>query len=144
MRDYQRERVYSWEDQYIHSKDKQVVPYDSLQSLVNYIWAEEKLKFPPQIKPIPKQTRRILASATRMEVFVPEQGITTSVLIHELAHSLTNSFDGEISSKHGPDFVGMYMRMLEKYARIPLPYLMFTAKQANVDFNINARVAFLD
>ncbi len=144
MRDYQRQRVYDWEDQHVRPKDKTVIPFDQAQMMVNYIWAGEGLRFPPRVLEMPKQNRAAEAKANRSDVWVKPEGIASWILLHELAHSLTTSTFDEYSDRHGPEFVGVYMRLLEKHIRIPLQLLMFTAQKEKVDFDIQAKYAFVD
>ena len=143
MRDFQKQRVYDWERLAVQPKDKSLVPYSNLQTITNYIWEREALVYPPMVTAMPKQNRNAWAKANRTHVYAPEAGLPTWVLIHELAHSLTCTVEGH-SERHGPEFVGMYMRLLEKHLGIPMPLLMYTANANGVQFNINARVAFLD
>lgn len=144
MRDYQRQRVYDWENLNVGPKDSSVIPFDQAQMMVNYIWEQEGLLYPPQVREMPKQNRKAEAKANRSDIWVKPEGIASWILIHEIAHSLTtDTFDLD-SDRHGPAFVGVYMRLLEKYIRIPLPLLMFSAKQAKVHFNIQAKYSFVD
>lgn len=138
LMDYQRQRVYDWEDQFINA-DKSLVLPEQAQSLVDYIWKEEGLSHPPRVQLLTKAATRKEASANRMGLWMHERGTKTTVLLHELAHSMTSTFDGG-SCQHRPRFVGVYMQLLNKYARIDLPLLMFTAKQAGVEFNFNGKV----
>ena len=46
-----------------------VVSFGEAQGMVNAIWAEMGLKYPPGVKPLPKQARATVASATRLEIF---------------------------------------------------------------------------
>lgn len=139
--DPQKNRVYSWENEHIAPKDKSKVAFENTQMLVNYIWENEGLKNPPKVVPMPKNDKTALAKANRMEMFVRET-IPTWVVLHELSHSLTCTFDGD-SDLHGSWFVGMYMKLVEKYLGIPLPVLMYTAKKSNVEFEITAKPIFL-
>jgi hypothetical protein len=52
--------------------------------------------------------------------------------------------DGFCSSPHGPEFVGIYMRLLEKYMGLNLLVLMATANNSKVDFNVMAVPTVLD
>lgn len=146
IRDYQKQRLYDWERLCVSPFDKNIVPYDNLQAIVDYIWKEERLQFPPKVMPLPKQVTRKWACANRNCIEAPEAGLPTWVLIHELCHSLTLTFDDMFpkGGAHGPIFVGVYMKLLEKYLKLPILMLMSTAKDAKVDFDIYARPVFLD
>jgi len=144
VRDYQRQRVYDWENRNIEPKDSSIIPYAQAQMMVNYIWEQEGLLFPPSVREMPKQNRTVEAKANRSNVWVKPEGISSWVLLHELAHSLTTKTFDEDSQRHGPAFVGVYMRLLEKHLRIPLPLLMYSAQKEKVDFDITAKYEFVD
>lgn len=128
--DYQRSKAYKWEDDCIHLKDNSVVPFAQAQGIVDYVWAQEGLSHPPKIAVMPPHATRKLADATRMRIRIPEHGIKTSILLHEIAHSMCPTHG------HGPRWVGMFMKLVEKHMRIPMPLLMYHAKLAKVKFDL--------
>lgn len=138
-RDYQRSKCYSWEDLHIHNRDKSLVPFAQVQSLVDYIWQAEGLTYPPQVKELAKQATATEASATRLNIWIKPRGIKTTILLHELAHSMTATHDSA-SAGHGPRWTGVFMMLLAKYAGFNLHELMFTAKSAGIDFNFSGKV----
>ena len=141
LRDYQKSRVYKWEDTHVDPLDKSRVEFKNIQAIVDYIWGELGLLFPPKVKAISPQSN-YLGYATRLNVKFHENKTTpTWIIIHELAHSLTSTVDGD-SDRHGPNFVGVYMKLLDKF--IPganLIMLMTTAKLSKVDFDVSAPYA---
>lgn len=144
-RDYQRSRVYDWEHDIIAPRDTSRVPFNRIQPLVDYIWTSEGLNFPPKVMPIPKQTRRWLATGNRAEQRYHENRlVSTCVIIHETTHSLLHTFDGYGYAAHGKEFVGLYMKLLDKYCGIPLSLLMYTATERGVKFDLRATVVFTD
>ena len=48
-RDCQRGRVYAWEKRVIAPRDRSLVPFASAQGMVDAIWAEQGLRFPPKV-----------------------------------------------------------------------------------------------
>jgi hypothetical protein len=136
-RDSQKQKVYNWEDAHVMARDTQYVPFDQCQSVVNYIWEQMGWKYPPRVVAMHKNERKAAAKANRLEVFVPEdRGAKTTVLIHELAHSATTLVDGG-SERHGPAFVGVYMKMLDKLVPgLNLLVLMHTANVMKVKFDL--------
>lgn len=138
LRDFQRQRVYDWEEEHVLKKDRDFVPFDQLQALVDYIWTQEGLEHPPKVRPMVKQ-RKDLGAATRLKVLSPENGMTSTVLIHELAHSMCATHDG-LSNWHGARFVGVYIDLLAKYAGFDANLLRYTAKEAGVKFNHKGKV----
>lgn len=143
-RDYQRSRVYSWDWNHVSKLDKSQLSFDQAKMMVTAIWMSEGLINPPDVLEMPKQERKAFAKANRNSVFFPtDKTIPTWIVLHELAHSLTNTVDGN-GDRHGADFVGVYMKLLVKYLKMPLPLLMFTAQKEKVDFNIGAKYYILD
>lgn len=139
-RDYQKSKLYAWENLIISPKDHNIIPYDQLQNIVDYIWNQESLRYPPRVIPLPKQATSKWACANRLKIEAPEKGLPSWVLIHELCHCLTITFENDHPNggAHGPIFVGIYMKLIEKYVKIPLSLLMYTAKENDVDFDISA------
>lgn len=143
-RDYQRSALYAWENAIIAPKGGAPIAYADAQALVNAVWMAQGLLYPPQVVAMPRQNRRAWAKANRLEVFLnPDRPTPTWVILHEIAHSMTGTVEGE-SDQHGPDYLGVYMRLVDRHLRIPMPVLMFTANKAGLRFNIAAQPSFTD
>jgi hypothetical protein len=140
--DRQRARVYAWEDRHVAPHGSDLVPFAAVQPMVNAIWAEMGLRYPPSVEPLPRQARRLQADANRLRLRVPEQ-LPSWVLLHELAHALTSTHDGE-SDGHGPRFMGLYLQLLDRYLRLPAASLEASLLQAGIMFDLSARPVFLD
>jgi hypothetical protein len=65
------------------------------------------------------------------------------VILHELAHALNGTIEGDTDA-HGPDFVGLYIKLLDKVLDIPLALTMYSLKEAGVKYNLAATPRFLD
>jgi hypothetical protein len=109
-------RLYAWEDAVVAPRDRSLVPFAQLQSLVDHLWAAEGLRWPPRVRPLPKQARRTVARASRTAIEAPPE-LPSWVLLHEVAHALTADVDGTHAG-HGPDFVAAYLRLLVTHARM--------------------------
>jgi hypothetical protein len=145
QRDSQKQKVYDWEDKYVIERDTQYVPFERCQSVVNYIWEQMGWKYPPRVRPQNK-LKHAQGSANRTSVYIPEdRGAKTTVLIHELAHSATGDVETGQTEKHGPEFVGVYMKMLDRLVPgLNLPVLMHTAQLSKVKFDITHVPNILD
>lgn len=139
--DPQKQRLYAWEDREVAWRDGSRVPFAQLQVLVDHVWAGEGLRWPPRVRPLPKQARRTMARATRLAIEASET-LPTWVLLHELAHALSSTAD-ERSTGHGPVFVGLYLNLLEKYARMPRAELEASLRAAGLQWDSAARPVFL-
>lgn len=134
-------RLYAWEDAEVAPRDASRVGFAGLQALVDHVWAGEGLRFPPRVRPLPRQARRTVARATRLSIEAPAE-LPTWVLLHELAHALTSTAEGGTDG-HGPGFVGTYLRLLERYARMDRAALEASLARAGIAFDRDARPAFL-
>lgn len=123
--DKQRNKLYKWERSNILSKDNSVVKFSDIQNIVNYIWQNEGLSYPPVVKSISKNCKKILACASRLEMFFPTS-VSTAVILHELAHSMTSDCEG-YSNAHGALFVGVYCQLASKYLKLDLDKLISSA-----------------
>ena len=64
-------------------------------------------------------------------------------LLHELAHAMAATHEGE-SDLHGPRFMGLYLRLLLRYLRLPEAALLASLRAAGIDVDPDAAPPFLD
>jgi hypothetical protein len=140
--DPEARRLYAWEDREVAPRDASRVPFAQMQALVDHVWAAEGLRFPPRIRPLPRQARATVARATRLRIEAPAE-LPSWVLLHELAHCLTSTAEGAHAG-HGPAFAGMYLHLLVRHARMPRPALEASLRRAGIAFDAAARPMFLD
>lgn len=136
------DRLYAWEDRVVAPRDLSRVPFAQLQALVDHVWAAEGLRFPPRVRPLPRQARRTVARATRLAIEAPE-ALPSWVLLHEIAHAMTSTAEGD-NDGHGPAFVGLYLRLLVRHARMDGAALARSLEAAGIPFDPGARPVFLD
>lgn len=141
VRDYQRSACYTWEQEIVAPKGRALVPFCKAQAMVDWIWETEGLSYPPVVRLL-SPTNRATAMANRTEVFFREN-VETWVILHELAHSMTSTIEGD-SVGHRAPWLGVYMQLAAKYLGIPVLVLTATAGKAGLDFDITARPIFLD
>ncbi len=134
--------LYAWEDRVVAPRDRSRVPFARLQALVDHVWAAEGLRFPPRIRPLPTQARKTVARATRLAIEAPPE-LPSWVLLHELAHAMTSTAEGD-NDGHGARFVGLYLRLLVRHARMPEEELARSLRAAGIASDPEARPAFLD
>ncbi len=141
-RDAQRGRVYAWEDATVAASDSSTVGFAAAQGMVDAIWSELGLRFPPKVGPLPRQSRCRIADASRLSIRLP-QSAPSWVLLHELAHALTSDQDGR-SDGHGPAFMGVYIGLLSRYMRLSEPALLASARAAGLRVEAGAQPGFVD
>jgi hypothetical protein len=142
MTDRQRARVYAWEDAVIAPRDASHVAFASAQAMVDAIWRETGLAYPPRVERLPRQASTRLADATRLTLRLPDR-VPSWCLLHELAHAMTTTHDGH-SDGHGPIFVGVYVGLLSRYLRLERAWLLGSLAEAGVAVRETARPVFLD
>ena len=123
-------RLYAWEDGVIAPRDRSLVPFARLQALVDHVWAAEGRRWPPRVRPLPKQARSTVARASRTAIEAPPE-LPSWVLLHEIAHALTAEVDGSHAG-HGPDFVAAYLRLLVRHVRLERGLLEATLAEAGI------------
>jgi len=74
------------------------------QSIVDYVWTQAGRTHPPKVVAISKTATRSVATANRLRIRIPRHGIKTTVLLHEVAHSMTGDIDKP--GDHGVAFAG--------------------------------------
>jgi hypothetical protein len=141
-RDFQRSRVYAWENRVVAPRDSSFVSFPEAQSMVNAIWSEQGLKHAPKVEPLSPQATATVASGGRLSIFLPEQ-TPSWCLLHEIAHSMTSTMDGE-SDGHGGLFMGVYVRLLARYLRLDPTELVVSVRSENIQIEPNASPLFLD
>jgi hypothetical protein len=130
-------KLYAWEDAVVAPRDRSRVPFARLQSLVDHVWTAEGLRWPPRVRPLPRQARGTVARATRTAIEAPPE-LPSWVLLHEVAHALTSDVDGSHAG-HGPDFVGLYLRLLVRHVRLDRALLEATLAEAGIAWTRDAR-----
>lgn len=138
MRDYQKSKVYKWED-CLPNGDH--ISFDKIQEYVNLVWEKMNLQYPPRVEKIRKN--KAIADATRMVVRFQPHGCCQKIILHELAHSMTMNIDG-IGHQHNDVFVGMYMILMERFLNMSPTMLYSTATYFKVDFTMNEKPRIMD
>ena len=133
MRDFQKSKVYAWEDKFI--PEGQHVPFEQIKLIVDYVWEKESLKYPPLIEKSNKNDKA-LGRGCRSKLFFPENGASTKTILHEIAHALTCDVNDR-TNHHGADFVGIYIQLVDKHMNIKggQMFLWHTANISNVQVN---------
>jgi hypothetical protein len=139
--DYQRSAVYRWEDRHIHPKDTGTIPFDQAQAIVDYVWMRAGLTYPPKIRELSRNARCTVANATRLTIKIPAGGVSSTVLLHEVAHSMTTDAASDRSHAHRSRFVGVFMKLLcDLIPTFNLDELMASARQEGVEFNFDGPI----
>jgi hypothetical protein len=110
--------------------------------VVDAIWSDMGLRYPPVVAPLARQATAAIASANRLAILLPER-TPSWCLLHELAHAMTSHADGR-SDGHRPLFMGVYVRLIERYLRLDPRTLMASLQDAGIEIDRDARPVFVD
>ena len=141
-RDRQRTKVYTWEERFVAPLDPSSIAFAQAQGMVDAIWAEMGLHYPPKVEPLPRQARSTVADANRLSVRLADAS-PSWWLLHELAHVMTTTYDGQ-SDGHGPKFMGLYAQLLTRYLRVPINALLASLHAAGIAIDTQATPVFVD
>jgi hypothetical protein len=109
--------------------------------MVNAIWAEMGLLYPPKVEPLPKQAQATVASANRLAIYLPAR-TPSWCLLHEIAHAMTSTVDGH-SDGHGKSFVGIYVKLLARFLRFNAAKLARSLQVESIEIDTHASPIFM-
>jgi hypothetical protein len=112
-----------------------------VQGLVDAIWSEMGLRYPPKVEHTPKQARMTVATATRLSIRVSAR--TPAWCLHEIAHAMTATAEG-CSDGHGGGFMGIYLQLLARYLRSDTAELIRSARTDGIEVTEHAQPVFVD
>jgi hypothetical protein len=122
--------------------DPTILLFSSAQAVVDAIWSDMGLRYPPAIVPLSRRATATMASANRLSIWLADRTPSWCVL-HELAHAMTSDADGR-SDGHGPIFMGVYVRLIERYLRLDTRTLIDSLQDAGIEVTRDARPIFVD
>lgn len=119
--DPQRHKVYALERMMIGQSVNTRCTRDHLRSILAHACRKEKVPVPP-LKFVHKPDEKIFGwtIAPPLEIILNSgfHGCNTFTLLHELSHYIADMrYEGH--HDHGPEFVKVYMRLLDRYRIIP-------------------------
>jgi len=118
------------------------LPFAAAAGMIDAIWSDMGLRYPPAVEPLPPQATATLARANRLSVLLPPR-TPSWCLLHELAHAMTSTADGR-SDGHGPAFMGIYVGLLARYLRLDPAALIRSAADAGIAVDADAHPVFID
>jgi hypothetical protein len=122
--------------------DPTSLPFPAAQAMVDAIWSDMGLRYPPAVAPLSRQATATIARADRLSILLGDQTASWCVL-HELAHAMTSHADGR-SDGHGPLFMGVYVQLIERYLRIEPQVLIDSLHDAGIKITSDAHPVFVD
>ena len=138
MRDFQKSKLYAWENAVVEPRTNLTIPFERAQLFVDGVWLSLGFQGPPRVELISPRATVTVAKACRMAVRIPR--VTPAwVILHELAHSINKRHDKAPGASvacdgHGPKFVGIYIRLLDKVLNIPLCLTMYSLEKHGLKY----------
>jgi hypothetical protein len=122
-------------------RDPTTIALPRAQGMVEAIWSDMSLHYPPTVERLPRRVTATLASASRLSIYLPEQ-TPSWCLLHEIAHAMTTAAEGH-SDGHGPAFTGVYVKLLVRYLRLDEADLLSSLRQAGIRVAHDANPVFV-
>ena len=123
-------------------RDRTTIAFATAQAMVDAIWSDMDLRYPPAVERLPRHATATLASADRLSLCLPAR-TPAWCLLHEIAHAMSTTDDGR-SDGHGPVFMRLYVRLLVRYLRLDEAWLLASLRDARISIERDARPVFLD
>jgi len=114
MKDSQRNAVYRWEEKVRETfpELKERLTWEQCKSLVAEVWEDYRSgSNPPRVV---KGRRNWDARASSWRIVLPEWSWTKCVVLHEVAHVLTQGY------QHGPVFATFVTELWHRYVGVPM------------------------
>ena len=122
--------------------DPTILLFPDAQAVVDAIWSDMGLRYPPAVVPLPRHATATIASANRLSIWLADR-TPSWCLLHELAHAMTSHAGGH-SDGHGPLFVGVYLRLIERYLRLDPQMLIDSLQDVGIEIVRDASPVFVD
>ena len=128
-RDFQRRRVYQWEQHHVLPHLSKLLSLQECRALVEraYRWWEQPSKMDIGWKPptVTDGRGRRHACGSREVIKLPRWSRTIPIVLHECAHGMSD--DG-----HGPNFVAVYLDLLAKFTDLDTKLLLDSLDKSGV------------
>jgi hypothetical protein len=106
----QAPHLYVWEINYFPERSQHLLTLPECQSLINLIWVDQlHLQGDPPVVHDGRGSR--CARTFESRIYLPRWARNPMVVIHELAHCVTDLFDSDDSQAHGPRYMKVYLSL---------------------------------
>ena len=122
--------------------DPTILCFAEAQAVVDAIWSDMGLRYPPAVAPLSRQASSTIARADRLSILLADRTPSWCIL-HELAHAMTSHADGRCDG-HGALFMGIYFQLIVRYLRLDPQMLINSLRDAKIEALRDARPVFVD
>jgi hypothetical protein len=131
--DPQRHLVYRWSGLYLINTDTEHLPINTCNFLTEDIFTKFGMKKIPQVIHSIGQKANFYYPKTNIIKLI-EPSRNRIVLTHEIAHALKRRIYKKRGTSHGPEYIGIWMFLLNKWCNIPIKDLCRTADYEGVEY----------
>ncbi len=133
--DYQKSKVYAWEDTHIAPRiDTSNKSENFLSSLCKHMWKAIGRVNPPSVYEYSAYKKK--STGNRYTILFAPQMMNEHILVHELAHSLNHvEDDSSNGDSHGPNYVADYILLLTTFYGFDVLELLYTCQTAGIHVN---------
>ena len=129
MRDSQKSRLYRWEERWV-DWNRNTLTLQECRDLSKWACRHFRLKIAPVVKQHMKRSMSYSISEKCLISLQADQHKNRAIVLHETAHFIADEVYGYGNSvqHHGPEFMGVYLRLLIKARIAPAVALIASAK----------------
>ena len=111
-------------------RDRTTIAFSAAQAMVDAIWSDMDLRYPPAVDRLSRRATATIASANRLSLSLPDR-TPAWCLLHEIGHVMSTTVEGR-SDGHGPVFMGLYVRLLVRYLRLDEACLVASLRECGI------------
>ena len=132
IKDRQADKAYEWEDSFLlwagaHLNEKQA------RGLIEAACREYGIP-PPYVKVYKSNYGCSIYDPNMHVIKLRPRHLNAGVVLHETAHAITDTILGQGLEPHGPEWLGVYMVLLEDFRIMPRAALHASAKKEGLKY----------
>jgi hypothetical protein len=126
----QAELLYEWESEFFPHRDSRIITLKQCRELVKDVWVALNLVGEPPV--IEDGRGSICARNFTSEIHLPKWARNNIIVLHELAHTLTEFIDPQDNASHGGIFVHVMLTLLTRFSDYKYSEMAESAARAGV------------
>lgn len=135
MRDFQRQKVYDWENEFVRPKMPTTRTSIEKLSIINdFMWNAMGFENAPRV--IFNPLYEVKSTGSRYEIKLSKHQHDEFTLTHELAHSMNLMEHRDVYDHHGPNYVADYCTLLRRFYGFDYHYLVGTLSRNKIKINL--------
>lgn len=127
MKDPQQQRVYAWETDFA-DWNRETLTLQECRAVVAWACSKYGVKTPTVGQHTGKNWSYAIERGGRVYVSFMHEQKNPAVALHEAAHVIADAIFGTTAQAHGPEWLGIYLWLLEGYRLVPRSALWASAR----------------